>query len=349
MLRRAHLPNASFIWVLLISCFTAPGTAVSQQPQVLGSVVGRVWLAGEQPPVERVLVSLIFRGAPMDSVYTDSQGNFGFYNLNPNLYVISIEDAHYLPIRESATIESHTLNPVVHLNITLTPRSPPNGGAQKSLNLSGNNPNVADAREYSARFPKHVLKEFEKGVKADHFGKTEEAVRHYRKALQIAPDFYPAHNNLGSSYLRKADLLAARGEFEEVIRLNQSDAAAYFNLSNICMLLGQLADAHRYLDEGMRRQPDSAFGNFLMGSLNLREGDVQVAEAGLRRAIELNPAMPQARLQLVNLLLQRRRNSEAISELHEFVAMFPDNAYTPKARQLLQRLQSSNSAAAAPN
>ena len=326
-------------------CAAVPKLVIAQQPEILGSVVGRVSLDGTAPR-ERILVSLLLHGAPINSTYTDSEGGFGFYSLAPNLYDVSIQDQRYLPITEPAVIESHTLNPVVHVNVTLTPTAPSSGGPQEISRPSGANPDIADAREYSARFPKNVRNEFEKGVRDDRNGKKENAIRHYEKAIAIAPEFYPAHNNLGSDYLSRSDFAAARKEFEQVIRLNQSDATAYFNLSNVCMLTGGLAEAQKYLSEGLRRQPESAWGHFLLGSIDLREGKYEQAETALRETIQIDPMMPQARLQLVNALLQGRKNDAALAELRSFVAAFPHSSFTPKAEQLIQNLETTPSASA---
>jgi len=326
----------------VVAHLSLPVQISAQQGQVLGSVIGRVMVVRSGAPSQRVLVSLMFRGSAIESVYTDSQGTFGFHNLQPNPYTVSIDDEHYLPIEQSAIIEANNLAPMIFLNINLVPKpADPHAAAQKQPRVTGANPDIADVREFSANFSKSVLKEFHKGVAADQDGNKEDAIRHYAKAVQIAPNFYPAHNNLGSDYVSKSDFADARKEFEQVVRLNQSDAAAYFNLSNVCMLTGQLADAQQYLGEGMRRQPDSALGHFLLGSLDIRTGKYDLAEAALRQAIQLDPVMAQARLQLVNLLVQRGRNTDAVAQLHDFVSAFPDSPFTPRARALLHRLESS--------
>lgn len=330
-------------WV--VYCLTSAARVSAQTAQVLGSIIGHVSVTRSGAPPERVLVSLVFRGATIESVYTDSQGTFGFHSLGPNPYTISIDDDRYLPVHESAVIESNNLTPMVFLNVTLVPKpTDTHAASQKQPRPSGANPDITDVREFSANFPKSVLKEFHKGVEADQSGKKDDAIRHYTKAVQIAPDFYPAHNNLGSDYLSNSKLPEAHKEFERVVQLNQSDSEAYFNLSNVCMLMGQLGDAQQYLSEGMRRQPDSALGHFLLGSLDIRTGKYEQAEAALRQAIQLSPVMAQARLQLVNLLVQRGRKADAVAQLHEFLTAFPDSSFTPKARALLQRLESSANA-----
>ena len=316
---------------------------VSAQQQTFGSIVGHVRVVRGDTPPQPVLVSLELRGAPTDSVYTDSSGTFGFHSLNPNPYYVVINDDNYEAVRRSFTVDPLMLSPIIFMDITLIPKKKP---SDKPSQPVGSNPDMIDAREYSVQFPKRAVKEFEKGLAADRERKPDDAIRHYQKAVSMAPTFYAAHNNLGSDYLSKSDLFAARKEFEEVVRLNQSDADAYFNLSNVCMLSNQLTEAQQFLDEGLRRQPDSALAQFLLGSLNLRLGKFPLAENALRRAIQLDALMVQARLQLVNLLLKQGRKEDAASVLREFVSTFPDSSFSPQAKQLLQRLSASSSLSA---
>jgi tetratricopeptide (TPR) repeat protein len=300
--------------------------------------MGRILVDGRNALTEPVLVSLFNRGAPIASGYTDSTGTYGFHNLPPDIYEVVINDDQYQSVRETAVIQPHSLNPVAVVNISLA-RKRPETSSQHPERPVGANAGITDAREYSSHFPKQVRKEFNKGVAADQAGKKDDAIRHYEKALKIAPDYYPAHNNLGSDYLSQSDFAGARKEFEQVVRLNQSDAEAYFNLSNVCMITGQLADAQRYLEEGMRREPDSALGHFLLGSLDIKTGKYAQAEAVLRQTVQLSPTMAQARLQLVNLFVQEGRKPEAEAELQDFIKTFPESSFTPKAREILQKLE----------
>jgi len=333
----------SFLFACALLCTNLGRPAHAQESA--GNIVGHVHILRGDAPPQRILVSLKLRGAEMDSVYTDSQGTFGFHNLPGNLYYVDINDEHYEQVHQEAVISSSVLSPTLFLDISLEPKRSAQAATATQASPSGANPGMADVREYLSHFPKQATKEFEKGVQADKSGQTDNAVKHYTKAIQISPDLYYAHNNLGSDYLSQSKFAPARAEFEKVIELNQSDAAGYFNLGNVCMLMGQMSDAQRSLDEGIRRQPDSALGQFLMGSLNLRLGKLAEAERDLRRAIQLSPEMTQPRLQLVNLYLQQGRKQDAATALRAFVDAFPDNGFSPKARQLLQQLDGQAKAA----
>jgi tetratricopeptide (TPR) repeat protein len=346
-------PAKSRVRFLLLTCLCfadPPCSHLFAQQGVLGSIIGHVRTDHGEVPPQRILVTLEYVGAPRDSVYTDSQGTYGFHNLSPGPYSITVNDQQYETLRRDVAVPATSLAPTAFLDITLIPKATSKSDSASSIKLPGANPNMVDAREYSTNFPKSAVKEFKKGQESDGAGKRDDAIRHYQKAIAIAPDYYFAHNNLGSDYMSKSDLASARREFERVIELNQSDSAAYFNLSNVCMLSGQLPDAKRYLDEGMRREPDSALGQFLLGSLNLRLGKLPEAESALRRTIQMDPFMAQARLQLVNLLLKLGRKQDALSQLRDFLSSFPGSSFSPHAKQLVQRLEAAPlPAAAIPN
>jgi Flp pilus assembly protein TadD len=329
---------ASFLLICLCVLSSLLPTSAQQQ-QVLGSIIGHIRLTRGGVPPQAVMVTLEFRGAAIGSVYSDSQGTFGFHSLGPSPYTVTVSDDQYEPVRKPVTVEANSLTPMVFVDIALVPKASAKISSDAVQQPSGANPNMIDVHEYSERFPKPAVKEFEKGLSADGAGKRDEAIRHYQKAVAIAPEFYLAHNNLGSDYLSKSDFPNARKEFERVVQLNQSDATAYFNLSNVCMLMSELPQAQQYLDEGIRRQPDAALGQFLLGSLSIRLGKLSQAEVALRRAIQLSPVLVQARLKLVNLLLQQGRNQDAVAQLHDFLDAFPNGSYSTQARQVLQRLE----------
>lgn len=305
--------------------------------QSLGRIVGQLRVTKGDFPPHPIMVELQLHGSTLTSAYADDQGRFGFYNLEANPYHVVINDTAFRPVDELANV-----NPIVAsfnmVQIHLDPREDTKQ-SPASNRTGGSNPYMVDPADYNRRFPKNAVKEFDRGVKADREGNRDDAIEHYLKAVKIAPAFYMAHNNLGSNYLSKSDFSAARNEFQQASQLNQSDGAAYFNLSNVCILTGELPQAQLYLDQGMQRQPDSALGHFLQGTLDIRLGKLPQAEGALHQAIQLDPMMAQARLQLVNLLLQQGRKDDAVAQLHDFVGAFPESPFSGKAKDLLKRLQ----------
>ncbi len=330
------------VLLALVASLILPHALSAQAPNQLGRIVGNVKITRGDFPPRPVLVSLTFRGATIESVYTDDQGRYGFYNLVANQYRVNINDDSYNPVSELVEVNPKT-NPMNMLLITLVPSANTKKDPLPGR-VAGSNPYLIDPAEYYRRFPKKTIKEFEKGVEAEKQGKTDDAIEHYEKAINNSPNFYPAHNNLGTAYLSRQKFSEAQSQFEAALKANQNDVEAHFNLANVLLLTERYPAAEHEIDEGLHRQPDSAFGHFLQGSLYSRTGRPELAEKSLQSALQLDPKMSQAYLQLVNLYLQQKRTPEAMNELEAYLKAFPDSPFTPKARDLLKRLQGTASA-----
>jgi tetratricopeptide (TPR) repeat protein len=324
------------IVVGLLALFLQPQQLDAQQNQ-LGKIIGNIRVVRGDFPATPILVSLEMRGSPIESAYCDGQGRFGFYNLVANEYRVSVNDEAYEPIGETVNVNPQTA-PMNFLDLRLVPRET----AKKDAGLKrvpGSNPYLIDPAEYNRHFPKKTIKEFRKGSDADKLGRTDAAIEHYLQCLSYSPSFYPARNNLGSAYLKQQKFSAAEEQFQAALQANKNDPQAHFNMANVLLLTQRYSDAAGQINEGLQRQPDSAFGHFLQGSLYEHTGQPALAEKSLRDALNLDPLMSQAYLQLVNLYLQQKRTPEAIAELRAYIKAFPNSTFSEKAQSLLQNLQ----------
>jgi tetratricopeptide (TPR) repeat protein len=334
------------VWIILLVSLVLTSQIRAQQGNSLGKIIGIIRVSRGDFPQYPVLVSLEMRGSPINSTYTDGQGRFGFYSLVANEYTITVNDESYEPFSETVNVNPET-SPMNFAQVVLVARANAKKDSLPSR-IQGSNPYLVDPAEYNRQFPKRTLKEFDKGVEADHQGKTDEAIQHYEKALSYSPNYYPAHNNLGSAYLGRQKFEAAQTQFEAALKANQNDVEAYFNLANVLLLTQRYPDAEREIEEGLQRRPDSAFGHFLQGSVYSRTGRPELAEKSLQSALQLDPKMSQVYLQLVNLYMQQKRTAEAISQLEAYLKAFPDSPFSPKARETLKRLQGEAAASAKP-
>jgi tetratricopeptide (TPR) repeat protein len=326
--------------IFLALALLLPGTLLGQI-QILGRIIGQVRAPRGDSPPHQILVELRLHGGTVESVYTDNEGRFGFSNLQANGYRIVINDEGYYPVDERADVNPDVM-PYTRVQIALRAREEKKRDDPMSARPSGANPYLVDPGDYNKSFPKKALKEYERGVDAERKGNHDQAIAHYQSALKIAPEYYPAHNNLGSLYLSKADFTSAEEQFQEAVRLDRNDAQAYFNLGNVFLLKGRYSESEAAVASGLQRQPDSAFGHFLQGSLYGRIGKLPEAEKSLRAALQLDSTMWQAHLQLVSLYLQQQQRQHAIDELQAFLKAFPAVPAAPKAKELLQKLQGGN-------
>jgi len=313
------------------------GVPLFAQLQQLGGIGGQIHIVGADFPPRQILVELRLHDSTIGSAYTDAEGRFSFSSLVGNPYHIVVNDETYYPVDQLVNLRPEAPNAII--DITLRPREPQKKDDPLGARASGANPFLVDPAEYNKNFPKKAVKEYQRGLDAEHKGKRDEAIAYYLDALKIAPDYYPAHNNLGALYLGKADFKPAETQFEEAIRLDQNDAQAYFNLGNVLLMTHRYAESETALSSGLQRRPDSAFGHFLQGCLYERTARYEQADVSLHRALELDPTMWQAQLQIANLYVQQNRREDAITELETFLKSFPSSPAAPKAKEVLQKLQ----------
>lgn len=327
---------------LVASLQIALSVFCTAQQNTYANIVGQVSVARLGFPPKAILVNLQARGATINSVYTDNQGMFGFYSLTGGLYEVVIQDSDYEPASRQVDVDP-TVSQQNYIQIVLTPvpdKEADKGGAA----LPGSNPNVIDLSQYTKRFPKKAVKEYHKGVEAEKRRDMKGAAEHLNKAIQMAPDFYPAHNELGRVYMAESNFAGAEEQFTRAIKLSQTDPEAYLNLGNVYLLTHQFEKALESVQQGVQRNPASPLGQFLLGSVYERLGKLKEAEQALQEALKRDPRMARAHLELVNVYLAERNQPQAIAQLKQFLKSAPNDPLSPKVKQVLDRLQKEQAA-----
>src|SRR5438552_865750 len=349
-MRRFRSLLAEAISLLVISTFCA-----AQQGDE-ANVIGEVRVERGGFPPHRIEVNLESRGALVNTAYTDDEGKFIFYNLKANLYHLSINAADYAPVQQSVEVMPF-LNRLIVLQFTLVPKEEANSvaaaparlgpnahmmdnpaaGQPQQRNVAGN-PYLTNPAEYTKRFPKDAIKEFNRGGESQRKGKLDDAVKHYQRCIALAPDFFPAHNDLGTTYIQEHDFSSARKEFDEVVKANPNDASAYFNLANVSLLSQQFQEGLDYVNRGLSKDPNSGKGLFIQGSLYRHLGRMAESERSLRNALQADPTLANAHLELVNLYRQEENRGAVVAELQAFLKLYPNHPMAPRVRGMLQKL-----------
>ena len=170
---------------VILSCFAVLLVSTSAlKAQQFGRIAGEVHAPRTDFP-GRIFVELQLHGSPINSLYTDEQGKFTFEMLASNVYHVVIRDERFVPVDERVMLDlSISSMSIVQINLNQRQqnRQPPLASRSK-----GSNPHIVDSEEYRRNFPKKALKEFDKGLKSDRDAKFDEAIAHYRKAIEIAP------------------------------------------------------------------------------------------------------------------------------------------------------------------
>jgi serine/threonine protein kinase/Flp pilus assembly protein TadD len=162
----------------------------------------------------------------------------------------------------------------------------------------------------------------------NRLGRQAEAVAVCRKAIELRPDYYGAHFQLGNALHHQGKSDAAIAEYRKAIDLNPQDTYGHINLGNALRQHGKLDEAIAAYRAAIRLQQDYAYGHHSL-EMNRQYGqhDFKGAIAVFRKAIDLNPKDAQTHNDLGCALSHHGKVDEAIVAFKEATRLNPGNAY----------------------
>jgi Flp pilus assembly protein TadD len=165
--------------------------------------------------------------------------------------------------------------------------------------------------------PGAAIKEFHHSEKAVRSGNFQSAAEHLRKAIQIAPAFVQAHNNLGASYIQLNEYESAVAEFRKAIDLDPKLQEAHRNLGLGLFLLRRYPEAEIAARQAVQLDPQRGPARYTLGRILAAEGIGSAeAEQLLRQSVS---EFVDARLPLAQVLLNRGDTEQAANELRTYM------------------------------
>ena len=133
-------------------------------------------------------------------------------------------------------------------------------------------------------------------------GEIDEAEAHYRRAIEIDPNYAEAHNNLGLLLDDRGRRAEAAEQFRKALEINPQYVQAHNNLGVLLMNQGMMADAIVQFRAAVALDPkfDLAHGN--LGRALSHQGQNTAAAAELRAFLRLQPDQPQVLVWLAWIL-----------------------------------------------
>jgi Tfp pilus assembly protein PilF len=126
-------------------------------------------------------------------------------------------------------------------------------------------------------------------------GRLEEAQAALSRALSQDPSDAWAYEHLGLVFASLGDWPNAKHEFLEATS-NAPDVGLFWrDLADACAMLGERQDAERYYLKALSLAVDDAYANAQYGVFLKAQGRFDKARTYLRRALDLDPNLKQAR------------------------------------------------------
>ena len=129
-------------------------------------------------------------------------------------------------------------------------------------------------------------------------GQVDEAIIHFRKALEIETDHPDVQANLGSALLQKGELDEAITQYYKALEIKPSQALVHYDLGNALLLKGQVDEAVAHFKKALELKPAYADVYNNLGIVLFQKRQVDQAIAYYQKALEINPQYVQARANL---------------------------------------------------
>ncbi|QWV94740.1 tetratricopeptide repeat protein [Geomonas oryzisoli] len=190
--------------------------------------------------------------------------------------------------------------------------------------------------------PTHAACQNNFGAALLRANRLDEALEHCSTALELEPNAPLVKINLGYIYLLKQDFAAARKSFSGAIELNDRLAPAYFGLASAEKALESDPQTVRELyEKAIEVNPAIPEAHHALANLLASQDDPQ-ALTYYASALQLNSSLPNLRRDYGYAFLHLGRRDEALEQLKLAVMLNPEDSI---ARDLLAQAQGAPSEA----
>lgn len=149
-----------------------------------------------------------------------------------------------------------------------------------------------------------------------HQGKRDAALAELEELLKHDPEDREARNRLFAAYFAMGKYNSAERLVAGALKKNPRDIDALFERAQISLRSRNTDDAEASLRSVLHLKPDSAEAHVAMAEVERVKGQPLMQRQELNRALELNPAMLQTRLQLARSLTNAKEAKSALSILN---------------------------------
>lgn len=287
------------------------------------SVRGKLYLPSGQSfetPVE-VELRAIFTSL---RVFTDRAGSFVFQNLAPGSYTLTVNAGdQFEPANEFLIIDPEVPPPRGIAMMTPSPKTitiPINLRLKRGVILRNE---VINAKWASV--PKEAIAHFKRGIELSQAAKAAEAEAELRKSIALAPNFSPAHTELGKVQLQTGNLEAATHSFQKALRYDESDFDAHLNLGVAFLNLKKYDLAEPELVAAAYLNRSAVTPHYYLGRLYLVKNDLNIAQKAFETAKELNggKSLPNIHKFLGWIYMRKDMEKQALQEFETYLKLAP--------------------------
>ena len=138
-------------------------------------------------------------------------------------------------------------------------------------------------------FSSEALNYYFNGIMARDAQRTDEAMRHFQKAIQLNPKLIGARIELGLLYYKKHDFDKEAEQYQEVLKLNPDNVDALYNLAWNLESHGKYKEATPMYEKALKLDPEDTETLYQLGLSYLAQGNKGKAMEMYGRLKKIDP------------------------------------------------------------
>ena len=301
---------AAFLIVLVAGLAPA---AVAQSTMVKGKVIG-----ANKEPMVGVAITIEFQGGVNRKLETktDKRGEFIQLLTEGGQYKITATDPKIGSVSNVAAVR---LGRVSDMVIVLVPTTAANDAAKAA----------------------ELKKAFDEGVTASRGGRHDEAIDKFKAAIEMAPQCFDCHFNIGVAYMAKKDEKAAEAAWKQALEVKADYPEALNALSTLYNNQKRFDEAAAMSAKAAAASGGAANADatFNQGIILWNQGKIAEAKTKFEETIKMNASHPEAHFQLGMALLNEGKLPEAVAAFESYLKLSPEGQYATQAKGMIAQLK----------
>lgn len=183
-----------------------------------------------------------------------------------------------------------------------------------------------------------IAEEFNhKGSEEAKAGRFREAIKHFTKAIDTAPDLVDGYINRGHAYMDLGQYEKALEDYDKAVEVEPLMPDAYNNRGYLKIITGDYEGAIDEYDKMLEVSPDHPFALNNRGLARFKKGDPEKALEDINKSISLDSTNSYAYRNRALIMIDRKNTAKACEDLRKAKELGFSQMYGPEVDQLINR------------
>lgn len=154
-------------------------------------------------------------------------------------------------------------------------------------------------------------------------GHVDDAIAHYQRTLQMAPENADADYNLGNAFLQKGEIDAALNHYQRAVAVIPKDPEIQVGLGNALWQKGKAEEAIDHYRKALELRPYYFGAHYNLGVVLLQKGEIDEAILHCRAALTIRPDLATVHANLATALLAKGEIADGIRQFEKTLEIAP--------------------------